>query len=349
MNETREDDVRRLIQRAGPRPTLPPAARLRLRVAAEEAWHRKVQNHRRQQRRQRRGRLVRWSAAVATLAAAAMLLLVLRPTLWSPQGDPPGASSVLGPVATLLSAQGALSFEGVPRGGATLPTGATLSTGEGGRAALWLEARQAELRLDQNSRLRLVSPDTVELERGALYFDASAHPLEGEPAPAFQVLTPWGTARDIGTQFEVRLQEEALRIRVREGAVLLELPRGEGTHRADAGVELTLDTASVARGDDPDAFVQRAAIATHGPAWQWVLEAAPPFEIEGRTLGEFLGWLSRESGWRLQYDTPALGERAAEIILHGSIAGLSAEEAVDVIVAGSALSYRLEEGVLTIY
>ena len=60
------------------------------------------------------------------------------------------------------------------------------------------------------------------------------------PAPgAFVIRTPLGDIRDLGTAFEVRLRDETLRVRVREGRVDL---RGAV---AEAGTELIADRTSL--------------------------------------------------------------------------------------------------------
>jgi ferric-dicitrate binding protein FerR (iron transport regulator) len=354
QQDQQDQDLRRLIRRAGLRPRLPEAAADKLRTVAETAWQAKVMERR---RRRSRARLVRWGT-VAALAAAAALLLTLNPGLWrtlSPS-TVDGASEGPMQIATLLHTQGGVVLDGsdpekdgVPT---PIPVGTVLTTAGDGRAALRLGSGELELRLDHGSRLRLDGVDRVTLEAGALYVDAG----EGDESAvsAIRVTTSWGTARDIGTRFEIRLEEQALRLRVRDGVVLLEPAAGETnsaegaptvathraeTHRAEEGTELRLTA---------DGAVQRSPIVPHGEAWDWVVAAAPPFAIEGRTLAEFLARLEREVGWRIHYQTPAVREAAERTILHGSVSGLAPEEAVAVTVAGSALGYQLENGVLTV-
>jgi hypothetical protein len=205
-----------------------------------------------------------------------------------------------------------------------------------GQAALRLGGGSS-LRLDAGSLLRLLGPSTVELARGAVYVDSGPTP---SPGGAVAVRTRFGVATDVGTQFEVRLlggEPSALRLRVREGEV--RLVRGETSHGAAAGVELTLAA---------DGSVARRTVATHGEAWQWALRAAPPFAIEGRSLAEFLAWTARETGWRIEYSDPALAARAGSIVLHGSLGRLTPEEAPGVVLPGAGLSHRVEDGVLVV-
>jgi len=144
-------------------------------------------------------------------------------------------------------------------------------------------------------------------------------------------------ATDVGTRFEVRLRESSLCVRVREGIV--NVTRGGRTHEARTGVELTLDEAGE---------VEHRTVPVYGPEWQWSLEIAPAFDIEGRTLREFLGWVSRETGWRLRFHDPTVAAGTASVILSGSIEGLTPADALAVVLPTSGLRHRVAEGVLIV-
>ena len=57
--------------------------------------------------------------------------------------------------------------------------------------------------------------------------------------PALEIVTPAGTARDIGTQFELRVAGSALRLRVREGSVSID--RGGRSLTGGAGEQIAID------------------------------------------------------------------------------------------------------------
>jgi ferric-dicitrate binding protein FerR (iron transport regulator) len=159
-----------------------------------------------------------------------------------------------------------------------------------------------------------------------LYFDT------GRSAAGLEVRTPLGTIHDIGTQFEVRLQNSSLRLRVRTG--LAELRRGADVVAARAGTELTLAGGATTT----------RAVATFGSEWGWTAHLATPFDTEGQPLAAFLEYLTHEYGWTLQYADPALARDASSTILHGSIRGLQPEEALAVALTTSGLSYRFRDG-----
>ena len=81
--------------------------------------------------------------------------------------------------------------------------------------------------------MRPLSPSEIELSAGAVYIDT------GSESARFAVRTPLATARDLGTQFEVRLLDDTLRLRVRSGIVELK----DGV-RAAGGREDLVETAS---------------------------------------------------------------------------------------------------------
>jgi ferric-dicitrate binding protein FerR (iron transport regulator) len=180
------------------------------------------------------------------------------------------------------------------------------------------------VRMDRASRARLLAPDLIELASGAVYLDT------GRDSAGLEVRTAFGTAHDIGTQFEVRLDLAAVRIRVRSGIV--ELRRSGGSVSARAGTELTTSAEGTVRGTIP----------ANAPDWAWATNLAPGFEIEGRTVAAFLDHAAREQGWTLHYADARLTRDASAIVLHGSVAGLPPLDAIGVALAASGLGHRLD-------
>ena len=228
--------------------------------------------------------------------------------------------------------------------GTVLDTRSVAGRGAVGRAAFRL-AGGASVRLDADSRVRAASPTALILERGAVYVDAAR-------GASIEVRTSLGVVRDIGTQFEVRLlpdgpsgaasnglpasaEQEALRIRVREGVV--EHEKDGVVTRADAGEQLSVQGAGT---------VGRGLVLRYGPDWAWVLDTAPVPPLEGRTLAWFLDWKAREGGWTLRYEGPETARLAGEIILHGDAAGLDPTAAATMVFEGSGLRYRVTGGEL---
>ncbi|HXT22737.1 MAG TPA: FecR family protein [Thermoanaerobaculia bacterium] len=337
MNEQREQEaasiaageaqVATLLRLAGKAPALSEDELRPAREAAREVWRGQVR------RRTARRRQV-WAAG--TLAAGVVAAIAV--TWWVSKPVAPAAPIT---VASLELRTGGVTVEPSPATTATsgaapaLLAGTVLTSGPDGRAALRL-AGGASVRLDGGSRVRIASPVSLALERGALYVDSGALP------GGIEIETPLGRVTDLGTQFEVRLAPAGasalqLRLRVREGEVRVDT--GRATHRAEAGSELLLAA---------DGSAHRAAVAADDPAWQWAARAAPAPDIDGRTLAFFLDRETRELGLRWRLVEPRPEQSPGDVVLHGSVAGLTPEEAIEVVLTGSGLRSERTGGELLV-
>jgi hypothetical protein len=188
----------------------------------------------------------------------------------------------------------------------------------------------ASARLDSGTRIRLGSATLIELARGAVYVDTRG----GEEVA---VRSPAGLFQPAGTQFEVRVEDDATRLKVREGRVHFE--RGPETVRAAAGEELVVGE---------DGGLVRRPIPPFGPEWEWVLAAAPMPEIEGMKVRPFLDWIAREAGWRVEFADGDASALADSVDLHGSIAHLTPLDATGVVLSSAGLEYRVSNGTLMV-
>ncbi len=322
-----DDPIARLLRLAGPRPAAPDAAAARVRSAVHAHWRETV--------RIRRRRGISRIAAPLAVAAALTLTLGIALRLRAPIA-PPDAM-----VATVVRSEGrVLPLDArAPRGEAEIATGtairagAGLRTGPHARAALRLSAG-ASVRLDTGTRLRLIAPAVLELLEGAVYVDSGARP---SGSPSIEIRAALGRVRDVGTLFEVRLAGGEMRLSVREGSAAL--ARDERLHTAAAGTRLRVDARGAVTSD---------AIPLQGPEWDWTLAVAPPFDLEGRTLRDYLDWLARETGWRVRYADASISAGAPTITLHGSISGLRPDETPGVVLPTCGLLHRLEGGTLLV-
>lgn len=313
-----EDVTTQLLRLAGGRLDVPLARDARVRAAVHAEWQAIV----------RRRRARRRTLAASALATAASLVLLL---VWRNGGESPVPATAGPTVASVERIDGSSRLEpGVAGAGDVLlalndPVRARdlVATPADGRVALRFPGATS-VRLDVGSRLRVLSEDVVELLAGAVYIDT------GGETTRFEVRAAFATARDIGTQFEVRLIEEAVRLRVRTGAVVL----------SDAGRSVTAreDTEVIMSGDGA---VSRP-IARNEDAWSWVTRVAPPVDFEGLSLAEFLDRLAREQGWTVRYTDEPLARDAASVVLHGSASGLTPREAVEVAISTSGLRHEFE-------
>jgi ferric-dicitrate binding protein FerR (iron transport regulator) len=321
-----DDLVERLVRLADEGPEIPADGAERIKAAIRPAWQTEV--------RARSRRHLLWAGA--GLAAAAGLILALTVALRDGQ---PALQEPL-PVAQLMVVTGEVEI--VPPGGSPLTIGAAnlghqllsgtwLRTNADSRAALELGDGQS-LRLDHDSRLRLVSAREVDLDRGAVYVDSG-----GDNRAGLAVKTSMGVARDIGTQFMVRRAGNTLSVHVREGLVALTRDSQEVHVSPGTSVE-------VAR----DGSLQSGSTLAHGLEWAWTQEVAPPFAIEGRSVIAFLDWVSRETGLWVSFADPDVEALAAGTVLHGTIDGLAPAEAPEIVLAGCGLAVSVSSGTLTV-
>jgi ferric-dicitrate binding protein FerR (iron transport regulator) len=342
LEPLQEAEIGELLASAGPRPEVPAEDLAQIRAAARGEWKKVVAEEGARPRRRHYSPF---------LLRAAAVILALGALWWWRSATAPGDRE---PLATVRRLQGEARAEGVVgkavsgrsqlAEGDALAAGALVVTGGGvrgnetspGRLALQLPSG-ATIRLDEGTTVRLVSATRLELRSGAVYLD-SGIPRSG--GSALTVETPFGTVSEIGTQFEVRLAQgegPALRVRVREGSVAVRHGAGSGT--VAAGGELTLGR---------DGRVGQGAIDAHGPAWSWVQAAAPSFEVEGARLGDYLAWVSRETGLRLRYEDQGLEALVPTVVLHGTIEGMAPAESLDAVLPGSGLAFRIEDGTLRV-
>ena len=210
--------------------------------------------------------------------------------------------------------------------GGSLGTGRRLRTQPDGRAALRL-AGGASLRLAGQTEVLLDAPGRIFVHHGTIYVDGGVPP----GADPIEVVTPAGTAREIGTQFELQVAGARLRLRVREGSVSID--QGGRSLVGTAGEQITIDDFG---------GIRRSAIERASVDWAWAEAVAPVPDVDGRPATQLIDWVARETGRRLRYESPAVEKRAASVTLHGNIRHLAPLAALEAMLATTDLEYVLE-------
>lgn len=344
-----DDEVGTLIESAGPRPDVPEADLAAIKAAFRQAWEEEAwkeeawKDEAASVHRDTSSGFGGWRGG---LALAALLLIGLGLAWWR-FGDRLSRPDLLvvAEIARIegtawLSAAGSDRALAISATDASLPlhAGSLLTTHDGessrGRIAMRL-TDGTRVRLDVDSRLRLLSSRSLELLGGALYVDTGG----ADANEGVEVRTPIGIARDIGTQFEVRLtgDGELLRIQVREGAVQFE--GMDASVRVDRAQALTVGR---------DGTQRREAVALHGEDWSWILRVAPSYEAPTPTFGDYLAWLVAETGWRVVFAPPEVEAAIRGSRIHGGLGHLDPDETLDVVLPSLGFDYRLEGGVLTL-
>ena len=136
-----------------------------------------------------------------------------------------------------------------------------------------------------------------------------------------------------GSAALVALEDDGLSVAVREGRIALQPPKtGSPPSTAAAGERLR-----IAR--DAPGRIERTMLPPDDAQWDWIESVPAPLEVEGASLGEFVGWYRRETGQAVMLDGVDAATR-----LHGSIAGMTPDEALDAIALATDLDVRREQG-----
>lgn len=289
----KKDDVfEALFRHAEARAAAPPEDEKLVREALHSEWL--------QLTRQRRNRNMVW-----TLGMAASLVLA---TLLAVQFFVGSDSPVYVPVASIERAIGDYSTETpAPFTGMvnTLYSNQTVSTGPDSRLAILWQSGES-IRLDRNTRLNLLSSTEIELLSGQVYIDTENN--QGSSERGFTITTAAGTVRHLGTRYMVGYLDQQLAVSVRSGQVLVAAEQAEAI--AVEGQRITVT---------PGGTVSEAEIPTWGKDWDWTESITPEFNLDGRTMADFLDWVSRESGRPLQFTNSSAEILARSTVLKGSV------------------------------
>ncbi len=311
------DTVARLIRTAGRRADPPAEAFEQTLASATEAWRAKVRSRTQRQR---------FAAIAASLLIVVCVALLVNNRSPQPESPVARADRLVGTVEVRSAASGdwiTLRDETM-----TLAIGTQLRTLAGSRAGIVLN-NGTSVRLADATSLVLASATSVRLVTGKVYLDTG---ISLHDAQQIEVITPAGSARDIGTQFEVLYRDDAYRLRVRDGRVLLSHIAGQAD--GSAGEQLTIDV---------NGALERTRVTRNDPDWQWVESVAPAPDIDDKPLTVLLEWVARETGRAVAFDEPEVEHKVKTTILHGSIRNLAPLEALAVMLATTDLEYLLPD------
>ena len=303
------------IVRAAGRRTAPPEAHYdQVFSAAHLTWRRKIKRRRRQ----------RWLAVAASLG-----IFALAGVFWQSMqtASPSPTAEVLianGTVERLVSETGL--WTAVEQ--SSLTRGIRLRTGADGATSLRL-ADGGSLRLNNDTEI-VLNRNSFVLSEGTLYFDSAGR----RPTMTIDVITPHGTVRDIGTQFEVRTAPDLLRVRVRSGSVELRDVAGGESIAGAAREELRLSAAGE---------LSRVDFAPDDPDWAWAESLAVVPDFDTPYVMRYLRWIAEETGRQLEFTSEAVRLRAETARFLGDPRGLMPTELLATIAATSDFSFEMTE------
>ena len=287
-----DDDIRMLLSVAGPRLQPPADVQARVRaatLAAVEALPEEARTD------EPDARSTRW-ARIVLPAAAALLLAVLGGYRMFPVSAPADAG-------TILYASGAYTVRGTEASGNAVSAGSIVRTSASGRLLIDLGSERA-VRMDHSAALTLHSRSEIWLHRGRIYVDSRGR----EPVT---VVTQNASITDVGTQFEVSVDQEELVVATREGIVDVNLGNETIRSRAEPGTGEALRI-------DGLSLVSRSGIPTTGERWAWTQLARPLFNAQDRSIRDYLEWAAREEGKILRFSTRLAAQQAELRTLHAT-------------------------------
>ena len=270
-----ERDVEDVLRNAGRRSEPPDDVVQSVRAAVEVQWREVVE------RRARRRRI--GLSLAAGVAFVAVGLWAARP--WLPGATDERMASISVATGSVQVKSGWLSRWQPVGLRQALHAGEQVETASSGRVALTL-GDGLSVRLDHDTLISLVDSRHISLTRGALYVDSGSKRLP--TGSELQIVTPAGAVRHLGTQY---------RDPGRRFASSNHRSRRESRARYGSG----LDASRLRGGTDCRFFPrgpQRSAVSPYDARWEWVSATAPSFDIDGRSVGDFLTWVARELGAR---------------------------------------------------
>ena len=324
LSERDDETMQRLLRLAGPRAPIPEQIAARVYANVHREWQassrspdgERVYRHVRREWRKdaTRRRYRRWALPVA-LAASLVLAVTI---VMQPQPSAPG-SPAIGTVARAVG-------DSLPLPGATVHAGDVLATGAGEGLSILVNNVES-LRLDQDTTLVVVAKNEFRLDGGRIYADTGDFMYHDR---GLLIETPMGSVTDVGTQFAVQVAADGLDVAVREGRV--DVSRGASEFVAVAGERLGLAPTG-------DPLVE--SVEPHDAFWDWAGRLAPVFDIENKSLLDFLRWAARETGRELVFEDNELRMSAMRTDLHGSVADFEPLEAVESVLATTKFRYRI--------
>ncbi len=312
--EKETDIVESLLRTAGRRTEPPEEARRQVFTAVSAAFREKTA-------RRRQGRWFSFAAAAALLMIAVAAILQ-----WTTPADDRGVLARVERSVGGVEQTSGDGWQAIDGSHSSLGTGARLRTLANGRAALALPGGES-LRLAGDTEVMLDAPGRIYVQSGTIYVDSGPRAA----AARLEIVTPAGTARDLGTQFELQVAGGALRLRVREGIVAID--HGGRSHTGSAGEQIAIG---------PLGGVSRERIAPDSPVWQWAESIAPAPDMDGKPANLLIAWVARETGRRLRYESPQVERRASTVILHGNVRNLAPLAALEAMLATTDLEYVLQ-------
>jgi|GEM_PF-698472 len=313
-----DSDIRKLMVLAGRRQEPPAEVRARVHASVLNAWQQHAVHAAPAALDRGRIGLYRWPWAIA---ASLLLVLAGWGLLWSPAPTPVGQLAYAsGGYSVLQPAEGGGPESQRYHVGDSIPIGTLAQTADDGYLKIALD-QGASLRLDRSTSVTLQNNGHLWLHQGRIYVDSPDRDSQ------VNIVTPFASVIDVGTQFTVALIDGGVSVVVREGLVNVSLgERKTVSAKAHNGMGEMLHV-------DDKQRVKREPITTTDLRWNWIHQANTDFDLNASSLYEFLRWACREEGLELHFASQAVELAAKQTRLHGRITGMAPREAIQAVLA----------------
>lgn len=336
-DDSSDDALEALFARAAPRPLPRPDREIQIREQVRQAWQRNVRR-----RAQRRYTLMAIAASVVLVTTVSLLWYQLLPV--------PADSAAVAMVDKRFGELHIADASGVPYypsdGPFALLPGQAIETGDNsGLAMTWNNG--GSLRLDEFTSISVTAANEIYLQRGRVYFDSdpvtsNASISRGGAPDILAIRTDHGLVTPLGTRYVTQQLRDSLVVLVRQGKVSVNgTVNGTGfSANALEGERLLVST-----GDEPVVVPADA----YGEEWAWIEKTTPAWNAEGRTIFEFLSWVSRESGRPVRFDSPMAEQLArTETLVGYGVVELEPSVALRIVLMTTGLDWAIKDGAVVV-
>ncbi len=285
-----EDRIEELLKAAGNRPEPDAEVSEAIRMSTHSAWLEVVA----EERLKRQRKWLSYSSVAAALFLA-VGFFGLRPGFYAPEDSRQ--------LASIRFISGSYQINGeVYAQKAPVMTGDTIQTGQNDLISLVLEDKTM-ISVAPNTELTFTGLASIDLSKGRVFVDSP------DATTSIIINTSWGSIEDIGTQYEVEV-DERLTVAMREGKVkmLIDDTPHFASFKAGLGDVLSIDK---------DLRIDLTQVESTHSRWNWIREAVPHQLVDGMSVYEFMGWAGHVTGKEIVYEDSLAELMASRTLLHG--------------------------------